>query len=108
MSVNVDGSDAKLVTDEKVGLSCDWSPDGKTILSEIEGSLVLIDPAETVTRIQLEGSAHRGAFSPDGSHIIFSFELANQEDIYTMRTDGSELTQITNTGANEEFGDWGP
>lgn len=108
MSVNVDGSDAKLVTREKVGLSCDWSPDGKTILSEVDGSLVLIDPAGKAKKTPLTGSAHRGAFSPDGSRIIFSLKLNGQEDIYLVRTDGSELTQITHTGADEEFGDWGP
>jgi Tol biopolymer transport system component len=108
MSVNVDGSDTRLVTQEKVGLSCDWSPDGKTVLSEVDGALVLIDPSGKATKIPIEGIAQRGAFSPDGSHIIFSLNLGSQEDIYTARTDGSELTQITHTDANEEFGDWGP
>jgi hypothetical protein len=44
---------------------------------------------------------------PDESHIIFSLRLGSQEDIYTVRTDGSGLTQITDTDADEEFGDWG-
>jgi Tol biopolymer transport system component len=108
MSVNVDGSDERLVTEEKVGLSCDWSPDGRTILSEVAGALELIDPAGKATKIPVTGSAHRGAFSPDGTHIIFSLEIGSQEDIYLVRTDGSELTQITDTPADEEFGDWGP
>ena len=108
MSVNVDGSDAKLVTQQRVGLSCDWSPDGETVLSEIDGTLVLIHPSGTITPIPVRGSAHRGAFSPDGSHVIFSLRVERQQDIYTVRTDGTELHQITNSGADEEFADWGP
>jgi TolB protein len=108
MTVNVDGSDAKLVTQQRVGLSCDWSPDGKSILSEVDGSLVLFDLAGKATAIPVPGAAHRGAFSPDGTHIIFSMNLDGQEDIYLVRIDGSELTRITDTAADEEFGDWGP
>ncbi|MEO3939287.1 hypothetical protein V3N99_21445 [Dermatophilaceae bacterium Soc4.6] len=109
MTVQVDGSHEHLITQSAVGLSCDWSPDGRTVLSEMKGSLVLFDPSGTPTPIPIAtgGSAGRGAFSADGSHIIFSFKVGAQEDIYTVRTDGSDLTQITDTPANEEFGDWG-
>jgi Tol biopolymer transport system component len=109
MTVNIDGSDPRTVILEKVGGSCDWSPDGKTILSEQGDSLILIDPSGKVTPVPIPGGgrAGRGAFSPDGTHIIFSLKLTNQEDIYTVRTDGTELTQITDTHSDEEFGDWG-
>lgn len=110
MTTNLDGSNQRRVIAGDVGLSCDWSPDGKTMLSERDNSLLLIHPTGTATQVLIAsgGRAGRGAFSPDGSHIIFSLKVANQEDIYTVRTDGSDLTQITDTPADEEFGDWGP
>ena len=42
MVVNVDGSDPRVLTDRKVGLASRWSPDGKTILTEANGSLLLV------------------------------------------------------------------
>jgi TolB protein len=106
MTVDVDGSHEHLVTHQRVGLSCDWAADG-TMLSEIDGSLVLLGASGDVTRIPVDGTAQRGAFSPDGSHIVFSLRQDTQEDLYTVRTDGSELRQITATPYDEEFGDWG-
>jgi hypothetical protein len=31
-----------------------------------------------------------------------------QEDIFTVRADGTDLRRVTNTPDSEEFGDWGP
>lgn len=109
MVVNVDGSGERAVTLRPVGLSCDWSADGKTILSEAAGSMLLIASDGTTTTIPVTGKASRGAFSPDGSSVVFSLDVGDgQEDIYTARRDGSHLTQITHTPQDEEFGAWGP
>ena len=113
--VNADGSDPRVLTDRKVGLASRWSPDGKTILTEANGSLLLVpvdrgepseikigaDPKRPVT-------ATRGAWSPDGSWIVFSRVTSTGEDIYIMRKDGTNLQPVTNTpGQDEEFGEWG-
>jgi Tol biopolymer transport system component len=110
MTVQLDGSHPRLVTTTKVGLSCDWSHRGHTLLTEADGALLVVSPAGKVNKIRVSGHASRGAFSPDDSHIIFSLDTGDgQEDIYTMKVDGSQLHQITATpDANEEFGDWGP
>jgi hypothetical protein len=42
MVVSVDGGDERPLSAQKVGLGCDWSPDGKTILTEANGSLMLV------------------------------------------------------------------
>jgi Tol biopolymer transport system component len=110
--VAVDGTSERRLVTKKVGLACDWSPDGQTILTERNGSLLLVNLNGRVTEIPDEapGSsvATRAAFSPNGSSIIFSLDLGDQLDIYTMRVDGSDLVQITDSPADEEFGDWGP
>ena len=52
--------------------------------------------------------ATRGAWSPDGSWIVFSRVASTGEDIYIVRNDGTNLHQVTNTPSqDEEFGEWG-
>ena len=39
---------------------------------------------------------------------MFLESAGDQEDIYTVRADGTGLKQVTNTPDIEEFADWGP
>lgn len=112
MVVNVDGSNAHAVTDRKVGLASCWSLDGKTILTEADGNLLLVPVlGGQISTIKFEAGfirASRAAWSPDDEWIIFSRDYLLQEDIYIVRKDGTDLRQITNTPRqNEEFGAWG-
>lgn len=113
MVVNVDGSDERPLIAQKVGLWCDWSPDGKTILTEANGSLLLVpvdgsQPSAIRIAADAPVTATRAAFSPDGTWIVFSRVTSTGEDIYIMRKDGTNLHQITDTpGQDEEFGEWG-
>ena len=113
MVVDVDGSDARPLTEQRVGLGCDWSPDGKTILTEADGSLMLVPidggpPSPVKILADSPVVATRGAWSPDGTWIVFSRVSATGEDIYIVRRDGTELHQVTDTpGQDEEFGEWG-
>jgi Tol biopolymer transport system component len=113
MVVNADGSDPRVLTDRKVGLACTWSPDGKTILTEANGSLLLVpvdgsQPSAIKINADAPVTATRGAWSPDGTWIVFSRVTSTGEDIYIMRKDGTNLHQITDTpGQDEEFGEWG-
>jgi Tol biopolymer transport system component len=113
MVVNTDGSDPRVLTDRKVGLASSWSPDGKTILTEANGSLLLVpvdgsEPSAIKIDADAPVTATRGAWSPDGTWIVFSRVTSTGEDIYIMRKDGTNLHQVTNTpGKDEEFGEWG-
>ena len=113
MVVNADGSDPRVLTDRKVGLASRWSPAGKTILTEASGSLLLVpvdgsQPSAIKIDADAPVTATRGAWSPDGTWIVFSRVTSTGEDIYIMRADGTNLHQITDTpGQNEEFGEWG-
>jgi Tol biopolymer transport system component len=113
MVVDVNGSNERALMTQKVGLGCDWSPDGKTILTEADGSLLVVPldggPPSPVN-IVADGPviATRGAWSPDGTWIVFSRVTSTGEDIYIVRMDGTNLHQVTNTpGQDEEFGEWG-
>jgi Tol biopolymer transport system component len=114
MVVNVDGSNAHALTDQKVGgPSNRWSPDGLTILTDRYGSLLLVpvgggQPTPINIDEPVTWPASRAAWSPDGAWIVFTQGSATGEDLYIVRKDGTNLHQVTNTpGQDEEFGDWG-
>jgi Tol biopolymer transport system component len=116
--VNVDGSGERQLTEQPIGLSCDWSPDGSSILADADGTLLLV-PAEGGESSPIDlgvAGAHaaRAAWSPDGQMIAFSLAihtagLDRWPDIYTANADGSEVTQVTDTpDEGEELEAWGP
>jgi Tol biopolymer transport system component len=111
MVVNVDGSNARPITDQKVG-GGRWSPDGKTILTDADGSLLLVplDGGKT-TKVEIAADAtlkaFAGSWSPDGEWIVFSARNETSVDLYIVRTDGTDLHQVTDTPGNWEDGaDW--
>jgi TolB protein len=108
-SVAADGSDLRLVLSIPGVTIQDaaWSPDGASIaVSTLQthedgtetGGIFLVPPAgggpTPVTTVP--GSAYPD-WSPDGSRIAFS-RPAGGEQVFTVRVDGSELTQLTSVG----------
>jgi len=95
-----------------------WSPDGQWIATVAGRDLVVVRPDGTgyhtikIPITLLNGIADP-SFSPDGTRIVFSMTLPESDrgemaDIYTMKIDGTDLVQITNTPSiNEFFVDWG-
>jgi Tol biopolymer transport system component len=116
MVVDVDGSHARPITDQKVGGGGRWSPDGKTILATIgkdrNGSLLLVPiDGGTATKFEIASNPtlkpFDGSWSPDGEWIVFSARNETSVDLYIVRTDGTDLHQVTDTPGNWEDGaDW--
>jgi Tol biopolymer transport system component len=49
------------------------------------------------------------AWSPDGTHIAFArFAPGRSSDLYLMRADGTQVTQLTNNGRSNYFPAWAP
>ena len=112
--IDVDGTRKRRLTETTFEGGCDWSPDGRSIIAGAGGTLIAVGLDGTETQIPVSGDtvySYSPAFSPDGSSIIF---MANTDtpgelhDIYTMRLDGSEPVQITDTPEEEDFAEWGP
>jgi Tol biopolymer transport system component len=111
MVVNIDGSEAHVMSDQRIG-GGRWSPDGKTILAGANESLLLFPIDGSATRtVKIASHANvkpfAGGWSPDGDWIVFSGQSATGFDIYIMRTDGTDLHQVTDTpGIWEGDADW--
>ncbi|MEO8968550.1 MAG: hypothetical protein ABI355_13070 [Solirubrobacteraceae bacterium] len=66
------------------------------ILADANGSNPRLLPAGVL-------DAEHPAFLPDGKHVVFagSMILHGVRDLYTVATDGSDLTQLTTNGADD-------
>jgi WD40-like Beta Propeller Repeat len=119
---NSDGTGLRQITPYGLPNSHDdaaesWSPDGSEILfAGAHGSLFVVHPDGTGVRaIPLDtggGFAYASSpgWSPDGTRMVFSLFLdkAGQVDIYTARSDGTDLVNVTDTADFEGSPDWGP
>jgi Tol biopolymer transport system component len=101
-----------------------WSPDGSWIVFGTAGNgiagpdlgLSLVHPDGSglrripITPANLNHYAYSPNWSPDGTHIIFSlwFQGGFGTDLYTIRPDGSERTQVTRADGTEDFVSWAP
>lgn len=92
-----------------------WSPDGQWIAFAMGRDFVMVHPDGTgyhtlkipVTQID---EPMEPTFSPDGTRLVFSMKVPGNDnaDVYTMKIDGTDLVQITNTPNENEYGvDWG-
>jgi Tol biopolymer transport system component len=117
--VSPDGSNPRLVIPG--GYFPQWSPDGHRLAfgcndllcsANADGSDVqqLIDAG-------INGYVRDAAWSPDGTRIAFMllqkfscpFPAFCDSDLYTMNTDGSDQTNVTQTpNAYEDYADWQP
>jgi Tol biopolymer transport system component len=110
-----DGATRRLI-DMPVRGAGSWSPDGQWIATIVGRDVVMVHPDGSgyhtigipTTQVDL---ARDPSFSPDGTHLVFdlqSIDNSDVGDVYTMKIDGTDLVQVTNTpNDNEYFVDWG-
>jgi TolB protein len=64
--------------------------------------------AKLLTRTQLDWKDGSPAWTPDGGRIAFYSERDGNAEIYVMNADGSGVTRLTNTSADEGYPAWSP
>ncbi len=97
--MNADGSGVTRIGN---GVSPAWSPDGSRFAIESNNELGIINADGSGGWVKL-GDGRGPSWSPDGQRIVF---WAFSEGIYVVNSDGSGLTQLTNTG--ERIPAWSP
>ena len=111
MVVNVDGTGARAMSDQKLG-GGRWSANGRSILADANGSLLVLPsdggeghPIEIVSGATL--NPFGATWSPDGKWIVFSARNSTSVDLYVVQPDGTNLHQVTDTpGKWEGAADW--
>lgn len=90
-------NEVALTTDEGTWMNLDVSPDGKQIVFDVLGDIYSI-PISGGTATNLRTGLPfevQPRFSPDGKWISFTSDAGGGDNIWIMKTDGSEPKQIT-------------
>ena len=100
-TIRPDGSGAKQVTHFVSAQNPDWSPNGKTIVAEVESKsaagITLLSPTGTVIRnLTPKGEQGQPSFSPDGKWIVYERDIAAGDNgVWLMRSDGSMKRRVS-------------
>lgn len=110
MLVDANGGEPRLLYDGPMEDPGRFSPDGLSVVTSTNGSLIVIDlDGKVLHKIAVDGLFLFGpVWSPDGTRIAFSADDGGYHaDIYTSLPDGTDRQQATNTPDNEITVDWG-
>lgn len=96
-----------MTTSADADWSPSWSPDGSHIVYATRGAgragIAAVDNAGGLAKVLLDTAGYDWApsWSPDGAFIAFTSDVTGRNQIYTVRTDGSCMRQLTYDGAAE-------
>ncbi|MDA8173951.1 MAG: hypothetical protein M0018_05075 [Nitrospiraceae bacterium] len=103
------GPPLKLTHTHGINVSPALSPDGRLIayVSDRDGSpqiYVMNTDGSNITRVTFQGNYNTApVWSPDGKRIAFAGRAGGgQNQIFTVKPDGSDLMQLTSYGNNED------
>ncbi|GMN09249.1 amidohydrolase family protein [Croceitalea sp. MTPC9] len=89
--------DYPLTTDEGTWMNLDVSPDGKTLVFDLLGDIYkmpITGGKATPLRSGIPFEV-QPRFSPDGKHISFTSDAGGGDNIWVMKSDGSDAKQVT-------------
>ena len=89
-----------------------WSPDGTRVALQrsgpVDGIWVLEVAAGTMAFVPHTDHGFQPAWSPDGGWLVFSRNGGGDAELWKIRADGSDLTQLTNNAADDWEPSWSP
>jgi Tol biopolymer transport system component/pimeloyl-ACP methyl ester carboxylesterase len=125
MIMNADGSSPRQLTESAGSTLCSfgpvWSPDGRRIAFTIEPSskptcemkhteiaIINTDGSGFSLLTQNEANDLVGAWSPDGTQLVFSSNRDGNDEIYVMNADGTQPRRLTTNSASDILPAWSP
>lgn len=108
-TINPNGTGAQRITsDQGAKHSLSWSPDGtRLVYSTSQAVIVIRVDGGALPTAPCVGMDSR--WSPDGQRIIFVTNAYDgNEEIYSVRLDGTDLKNMSQNVADESEPDWGP
>lgn len=84
-------------TDEGTWMSVDLAPAGRQIVFDLLGDLYQIDASGGAARALTSGMGFdvQPTYSPDGQWIAFISDRSGADNVWVMRSDGSDLRQVS-------------
>jgi Tol biopolymer transport system component len=109
--IKPDGSGYREIVDDGVNNGFpSWSPDGKKLVYKHGKQLVILTLADNKT-VPLTDGSHYDNFpewSPKGDLIMFTSDRSGDFELYTVRTDGTGVRQLTDTPGMNAHSVWSP
>lgn len=107
-TIRADGTEAERITTDGVAKgSLAWSPDGTKLLYTASQTVYVIPSGGGAPDSPCAGREAR--WSPDGQRIIFvTSGLGGNDEVYTVRLDGTDLKNLSESTASDTEPDWGP
>lgn len=109
------GNDIRQVTSaiNGIGGRNSWSPDGKKLVfyagPQKDRDIYSVEISTGLVQRLTQGGNNTGpCFSPDGEWIAFSSSRDGDHEIFIMRPDGSQVTQLTWNTYDDWQPRWGP
>lgn len=92
-----DHKEIEFSVNEGTWMNLDVSPDGNTIVFDLLGDLYTIPITGGTAKLLRDGLAYQvqPRFSPDGKRILFTSDEGGGDNLWIMKTDGSDAKAVT-------------
>jgi Tol biopolymer transport system component len=110
--IRVDGTGLEVLTDGSIHSGFpSYSADGNKIVyrvwSETVKGLRILNLTDRTTQVLTTEADNLPGWSPDGTRIVFTRRVDETNfDVYTIKPDGTGLTRLTTSGANDGHAIW--
>lgn len=110
--INVDGT-GEIQLKDGINWAPRWSPDGEQIVfAQGDTELAVIDSEGSQVKILAKDliSQANGRWSPDGAWVYFTGRFSGQDtrEIFRIKSDGSEIENLTNQDGDDMLVGWSP
>ena len=92
-----ESKEISFTVDEGTWMNLDVSPDGRTIVFDMLGDLYTLPISGGTAKLLRGGLAYQvqPRFSPDGSRILFTTDEGGGDNLWVMKSDGTDAKPVT-------------